>query len=104
CQQFQESVALRKSYYNHKSSTSTNKKIANTSKTNQAPNYEQNDMQTDEVLHELYAELDNPTTNREIFYRKTDTPLETSELSEEEMKAKPSDPLRDELLSLYEKP
>ncbi|CAG8835124.1 4442_t:CDS:2, partial [Gigaspora margarita] len=49
-------------------STLMNEEIADTSKTDQAPNYEQDDMQTDKVLHELHAESDKPAPNEEISH------------------------------------
>ncbi|CAG8789545.1 7434_t:CDS:2, partial [Gigaspora margarita] len=73
--------------------TLTNKEIADTRKTDQASNYKQDDMQTDK-----------PTTNKKTSYnRKMKTSLETSELPEKEMIAKPSDLLKNKLALLYRK-
>ncbi|CAG8820895.1 4342_t:CDS:2, partial [Gigaspora margarita] len=71
-------IVLRKSYYNCRGSTSVNEKIINTQEMDQVFNHKQYDMQTDEIPHKLQAELNKPTTNKEISHdRKANTPLET---------------------------
>ncbi|CAG8832388.1 5032_t:CDS:1, partial [Gigaspora margarita] len=59
-------------------------------------------MQTDEIPYKLYAEATKSVANEKTFHDgKADILLETSKLSEEKMKTKLSNPLRDKLLALY---
>ncbi|CAG8614993.1 17959_t:CDS:2, partial [Gigaspora margarita] len=98
-----ELVVLKKSYYNHRGSISTNEEIVDIQEIDKASNHEQDDIQTDEVPQELHAEATESVANEETAHKeKANIPLGTSELPEKEIIAEPSDPLRDELLDYIE--